>query len=228
MPRVRVFDPSPDAGLKDIFPLSVRSLSLLARAHTAPGVQEHALSLHGAVTMLQGLDYHYSHMVTFSELYREGRVFHKTEYGHEVDAYLNQLGRLYYFFACGLGKHCGIDVINDIPSILRYIPLRHKHAAHRSIDLRRGESDEFAAFQLIGMSGNLRRPRPDSMASSIGKDSDYLAIEAALRESLPVYQLQITENNEHRISFCPEVDHVTIMADAYEGFAKVVSVLQKA
>jgi hypothetical protein len=134
-PRIR---PQPDNSLENIFPFSVRALSLLARTHTNPGVQPHVLSLCGVVRMLDGLDYHYGHMVTLSELYRAGTDFQQTEYGHEVDAYLNQLGRLYYFLDRGLGRRCGIDVRIDIPSICRYMPLRHKHAAHRSIDSRRG------------------------------------------------------------------------------------------
>lgn len=222
----KIFDPNPGLVLDEIAPLSKRARSLLARAHMVSGVQAQALLLHDTVMILEGLDYHYRHMAAYSDRNREGSGFPQTDYGHEVTAYLNRLGQLYYFLHRGLGRQCGIDVSWDAPSVKKFVVLRHKYAAHRSIDMRRGESDMLAEFHLIGMSGSLRQPRLDSRAAPLTKNSEYSAVEAVLRESLPVYQIQTVESGVDYVSFCPEIEHLDIMTDAYRAFAKIIATLK--
>jgi hypothetical protein len=219
----RIFDQRPGLALDTIAPLSERAQSLLARAHLASGIQAHALALCGTVVMLRGLDYHHARMVQLSLAHRRGAPLQQDDYGHEVVAYLNRLGQLYYFFNGSLGRSCGIEVGADVPAIVKLLPLRNKHAAHRSIDMPRGDDDAMLAeMHMIGMSGGLRHPRPDSQAPALKPGSPYEDVEFTLRESLPTYQIQNKLDGASFVTFCPELEHAQILAEAYAAFATIV------
>lgn len=83
--------------------------------------------VHGVKYIMQGLDYHFKN---YMRLLSEDDDIH---WFHEVVAYLNRIGQIYYFLKS--------DFIaaqdSEAPALKRVIPFRMKYSAHRSIDAPR-------------------------------------------------------------------------------------------
>lgn len=163
--RFNITDPHPGERLGDIMPLSARARSWLARVNV--GIPEdESIQAVGAITMLEGLDYHYSRFVKLVN--RLGPYFScrgaawpansgeavqrlfptATEaedlngLDHESVAYLNRLGQ-FHTFAKAHGLASRLLKTHEL------IVFRNKHTAHRSIDAPRGESQHEREYQAM-------------------------------------------------------------------------------
>lgn len=164
-----IADPHPKERLNGITPLSARARSWLARVtYGIPEIE--SIQTVGAVTMLEGLDYHYARfmeLVNRLEPYYSGflggaaedlpnqssefaqRPFPTTTemedlnaLDHESVAYLNRLGQ-FHTFAKARGLAARLVKAHEL------MVFRNKHAAHRSIDKPRGESQQEREHQAM-------------------------------------------------------------------------------
>jgi hypothetical protein len=97
-------DPAPDRSLEDILPISTRAWALLARQKQNPLLKTHFWNLYGVADMIDGTQHHYDGFETIvKQLARDpsGKALYQNSTGrnlrHEVVAYLNRVGQLYYF-----------------------------------------------------------------------------------------------------------------------------------
>jgi hypothetical protein len=148
-------DPFPSLPLDDIFPVSARALTWLARASKASTfAEDHCVQIASGANMLGGLDYHHenflnrlNHLAPYCQR-QAARLKHAMEkqsgeppsplatdservvldgLHHEAFAYLNRLGQ-FYAFAKAL---CVERFLSRASELMLF---RHKHAPHRSID----------------------------------------------------------------------------------------------
>ena len=203
-------DAFPSLPLGDIYPLSARAKSWLARASKRGDfLDKPPTQIAGGVYMLSGLDYHHLQFMihieqltlyharksTFSEYIRElpsGSTVsppspteiernHLDALHHEAIAYLNRLGQFVSFAkAMKLEAMC--------PRAKELLSFRHKHTAHRSIDKPRNES-----FELQEM---------HAMAFHFGQLSN---------GTFPIFQIY---DQEHHIYFNMRDDHTVLMDEA--------------
>lgn len=159
-----VADPHPGEMLSGITPLSARARSWLARVTF--GIPEgESIQAVGAVTMLEGLDYHYARFMELvnrlgpyysrilggvaADLPDRPRLFptaSETEdlnaLDHESVAYLNRLGQ-FHTYAKARGLATRLVKAHEL------MVFRNKHTAHRSIDAPRGESQQEREHQAM-------------------------------------------------------------------------------
>lgn len=145
--KFNVWDPCPGVPFDEITPLSRRCWSLLVRNKDGPTLQEGYSQIAGAIEMLSGLEYHHDNVVRISGMLAAEEMEDDTSVYHEAVAYVNRLGQIYYFAKSPLASRCVSDLSGAIPTILKYLPFRMKHSAHRSIDYPRGESEDTQLFQ---------------------------------------------------------------------------------
>jgi hypothetical protein len=165
--RFHVEDPAPRTPLADIEPFTLRARSWLARVHRqfhiADGLH---LQLVGAIEILGALDYHrdrymsnlsllapyYERLRRQSQFEQLGQPSHTRTTREEFDllrtldyeavAYINRLGQFYYF-----ARSAKVDSL--LPRINELVVFRHKHTAHRSIDVPKSESPDDLARQAM-------------------------------------------------------------------------------
>lgn len=208
--QFHVADPHPEEKLSGITPLSVRARSWLARV-TYDIPESESVQTVGAVTMLEGLDYHYARFMKLvdrlepyyslflgraagdlpdqsSELARP-RFPTATEIedlnalDHESVAYLNRLGQFHtYAKARGLAAR--------LAKTQELMVFRHKHTAHRSIDAPQGESPQ----------------ERENQAMTFG-------FYRLTRGGFPTYQI-ISRKRHHE--FDMRRDHPTVMQEAID------------
>lgn len=164
-----VADPRPGQKLSGITPLSARARSWLARVTF--GIPEgESIQVVGAVTILEGLDYHcarFMDLVNRLEPYYSrvagevagdspdksgqspSRLFPTVAENedlnaldHESVAYLNRLGQ---FFAYAKARGLATRLVKAHELMV----FRNKHTAHRSIDAPRGESQQEQEHQAM-------------------------------------------------------------------------------
>lgn len=203
-----IADHHPKERLSSITPLSARARSWLARV-TYRIPKDESIKTVGAVTMLEGLDYHYAR---FMELVNcldpyysrisgrpaQGladqscesaqRLFPtaaEAEYldalDHEAVAYLNRLGQ-FQTYARARGLAARLVKASDL------LVFRQKHTAHRSIDAPKDESQQEREHQAMTF-GFYRLARAE----------------------FPVYQ--IVSNRKHQ-EFEMRRDHPIVMQEA--------------
>ncbi|ATG58619.1 hypothetical protein ATS72_004900 [Pseudoalteromonas sp. 13-15] len=102
--------------------------SILHKLDQLKDYEVHYKQVSGVKTMVQGLEYHFDNYMAQTKVREQPFWF------HEVVAYLNRLGQIYYFFKSDFIK----VVDSEMPNILKIIPLRMKYSAHRSVDAPRG------------------------------------------------------------------------------------------
>ena len=203
-------DAYPLLPLGDIYPLSARAMSWLARASKRGGfLGKPHTQIAGGVFMLSGLDYHhrqfminiehlapyYARKNAFLEHVRElpsGSTVsppfpteiernHLDALHHEAVAYLNRLGQFVYFAkAMELEAMC--------PRAKELLSFRNKHTAHRSINYPRNEP-----FELQEM---------HAMAFNFGQLNN---------GSFPIFQIY---DQGHHINFHMREDHTVLMDEA--------------
>ncbi|MFT5852406.1 MAG: hypothetical protein ACI87J_002382 [Colwellia sp.] len=97
--------------------------------------------VYGVKFMIKGLEYHYENYMIQTKNHEKYYWF------HEVVAYLNILGQIYYFFKSDY--ICVTEV--EIPNILKIIPLRMKYSAHRSVDAPRMKDGDHLVMMDISI-----------------------------------------------------------------------------
>lgn len=151
--------------------MSLRARSWLARTVQAGGIaDDRTVQVIGGVAILAGLDYHHDQFVRhlkrahsyfeqqhlLSQPQVDSSLITKIPYrlptaatertlaalDHEAVAYLNRLGQFAYFAKA-------MDLQHLIPQIDTLLPFRHKHTAHRSIDMPRKESPTEREWQAM-------------------------------------------------------------------------------
>jgi hypothetical protein len=150
-------DPYASIELEQIQPLSERARSLMLRNRTKPLLREGFLNIVGAIEMLAGLEYHRDNIVRLSDDLAVGAVFDETWLYHEAVAYVNRLGQFHYFAMSSLVAKAVANAAATIPTIEKLLPFRMKHAAHRSIDVPRGESEDAQILQAMSFTRSTSR-----------------------------------------------------------------------
>jgi hypothetical protein len=193
--RFYIADPRPGQDLDAIEPLSVRARSWLARVATRE-TNVNTISVVGAITMLEGLDYHYSKFMDLvsrlSPYYTRtmadepwiGRdqvenypspllptlreIADLDALDHEAVAYLNRLGQ---FFAHARAQ--GFD--SQLHKARQLMPFRNKHTAHRSIDSPRNETmkEQESQAMAFGFYRYIRAGFPAYQIASDRKHHDF-------------------------------------------------------
>ena len=107
---------------------------------------------------------------------------------HEAIAYLNRLGQFWYF-----ARAMKLQAL--LPRAGRLLPFRHRHGAHRSIDMPGHEAPESREF--------------DAMAFNFVRST---------QDSFPVFHI---DGNEGHVTFRMCDDHPVIMDEAMQLFQRI-------
>lgn len=216
--KFNITDQYPEEELNTIMPLSARARSWLARVNVDIPDGESIQAI-GAVVMLDGLDYHHARFMKLME--RLGRYFShrgavwggqssdfyqqlfptsaETEdlngLDHESIAYLNRLGQ-FHAYAKARGQASRLLKTREL------MVFRNKHAAHRSIDVPKGESRDDQEFQAMAF-GFYR----------------------ITREGIPTYQII---SNRKRYEFDMHRDHPVVMQEAIDVLFSVYPMMNGA
>ena len=208
-----VVDPAPGKDLHCIKPYSQRAAALIARSATKSVLQTDFLQVAGAVSILNGLDYHRDRFVSLIAELAGGAVLDQKQLLHEAVAYVNRAGQFYYFAESDLVKANGVSP--SIPRLSALVKFRHKHTAHRSIDKPWLQDTEqlqtVHAMALSEFGGKLWLPKeklpPDFSGPFWGRA--YLA-----------YQIHTDPNDVYELVI--ERDHEALMQEAYEVLLHVL------
>lgn len=213
-------DNYPRKDINQILPYSQRAQSLYARNKENNNLREAYLFISGAISMFEGLEYHFDNFVKFNlknknvfdlrepnrelfvkKLRSNARMKSINKQVHEAIAYINRLGQLYYFFISdfaidNLHKNQK-DIKLLIPKIQKIVQFRMKHAAHRAMDVPRGETQDTKDYLEIIFRGGL-----------YDNDSNLM------------FQLNMGKGAEYDFNIIK--DHNTIMNEAYELFQMII------
>ena len=98
--------------------------NLLAVLENLKNKEAYHQQIKGVALMVKGLQYHYDNFLS--------KVDHPTseDWFHEVTAYINRLGQIFYFLKSDFIKVTD----SEIPIICKAIPFRMKFSAHRHLD----------------------------------------------------------------------------------------------
>ena len=223
-------DPNEGIELEQIQLLSQRARSLMLRNRTKPLLREGFLNIVGVIEMLAGLEYHHDNIVRLSDNLAAGAVLDETWLYHEAVAYVNRLGQFHYFAKSSLVAKAVPNAIAMIPTIEKFLPFRVKHAAHRSIDVPRGESEDAQILQAMSFTRSTSRMmtlKPG--APDLWFPPDGVVDAAAMaelrqrhwRDSYLTFQLYDEERNVH-INLVVQKEHPQIDGEAYGLLSTVV------
>ena len=102
----------------------------------------------GSMQFVEGLEYHYNNFVShLKALASKACLEDDSMLDHEIVAYLNRLGQLYYFVR-------SLDLLEICPKIVELYLFRKKNTGHRSIDYPLKDDDP---NEQIWQSSCLRR-----------------------------------------------------------------------
>lgn len=228
----RIIDESPDTPLDTVFPISKRAACLVARNKASRLLRTNFLKVQGAIEMLKGLDYHHDKFVSLVrrlaevDLTAEAQEL-KIHLSHEVVAYLNRLGQFHYFLMSDFVRQNCANATSTAPTIEKFVILRMKHSAHRSIDKPKGESarvQEIQAMNLSAIGGNIFEPKPGMPCNLLEAKTtaDMLAFRKSMWVKCYFSQQLITDNPKIVYTFSIEKEHPIIMREAYAIFEKVL------
>jgi hypothetical protein len=228
-----VFDECPDMPLDAIFPLSRRAACLVARnKDKTTNLDTNFLNIQGAVEMMLGLDYHHKNFMsavkqlTEAELTDKARGL-KAQLVHEVVAYLNRMGQFHYFLISPfVGEHCP-DAKALAPTIEKFLPLRLKHSAHRSIDASRGESQHIQETQAMSMSAigsKISEQKPGQRHNMLDAKSEAEQVRFIRDNWKKCYWICpfLTDNPRDVLNFSLEREHPKIMEEAFSILERVL------
>ena len=229
--KFNVWDPCPGVPLDEITPLSRRCWSLLVRNKDGPTLQEGYSQIAGAIEMLSGLEYHHDNVVRISGMLAAGEMEDDTGVYHEAVAYVNRLGQIYYFAKSSLASRCVSDLSGAIPTILKYLPFRMKHSAHRSIDYPRGESEDTQLFQTTALTrffGRIMLRKPGARAATplvpdIRNRQDLVRFHQTMwRDNYVAFQMYDQDAKSH-LNLILEIEHPQISRETYDLLASVIT-----
>ena len=155
--RFYIGDPKPGKKLAEISPASLRARCWLARVNQGQLIPDNRIvQVCGGVLILEALDYHHDQFelrvrkladyygrpvfdltnekpASFYGLPTSADRKHLADLDHEAVAYINRLGQFWYF-----AKAMRLKTL--VPKVTELVSFRHKHTAHRSIDMPKSES----------------------------------------------------------------------------------------
>lgn len=219
-------DPNSGISLSEIYPLSERAVSLIARSRELSILKHSFVNIYGAVEMMQGLTYHHARFMSLIEsCYTTAPAIQIAgAIRHEAVAYLNRLGQFWTFSHSELIKEYCPSATKALPTISKLVVFRNKHTAHRSIDDPRAEDTDglqvMNAISLSILGGHFFQPKPEHQSMNISSelssaDEDWDAFKCNLyRKSFLGFQIYDVKHSTH-VNFYLEQDHELIMNEAY-------------
>jgi len=232
-------DEFPNQQLDSIFPLSKRAVCLIARKQNEKTIlNTNFLNIQGAVEMMLGMDYHHGNFMRIVEQLGEVELTNgarrlKADLIHEVIAYLNRIGQFHYFLDSEFVKGFCSDANAVAPTLERFLPLRMKHSAHRSIDApTKKDSIHFQETQAMSMSAIGPKhfdPKPGQRVNMLDATTDAEKIKFVRdnwKKCFLVCQF-LTEDPKGALDFSIEREHPVIMQEAYSVIEKVLDAPNK-
>jgi len=223
-------DPHAGIELEQIPVLWQRARSLMLRNRTKPLLREGFLNIVGAIEMLAGLEYHHDNIVRLSDDLAAGAVLDETWLYHEAVAYVNRLGQFHYFAKSSLVAKAVPNATATIPTIEKFLPFRMKHAAHRSIDVPRGESGDAQILQAMSFTRSTSRmmtlkPGVLDLWSPPNGVADAVVMaefrQRQWRDSYLTFQLYDEGHNVH-LKLVVQTDHPQVCSEAFGLLATVI------
>ena len=223
-------NPEPGTRLEAISPLSQRAYALMMRNRTKPALQEGFIHIIGAIEMLAGLEYHHDNLVRLSGLLAAGKVLDETCLYHEAVAYVNRLGQFHYFAKSALVAKTVTEPLSKIPIIQKFLPFRMKHAAHRSLDNPKKETENTQILQAMSLSRSVGRmmtlkPGAADILPPQGATVDAAGLarfrQMQWQNCYLTFQL-FDQDAEAHLNLILEKEHPMISTEAYDLIASVV------
>ena len=217
-------DPHDGIPLNEIYPLSERAVSHLARGRNLPILKYAFVNIYGAIEMMQGLTYHHARFMSLVEsCYTTAPTIQTAcSLRHEVVAYVNRLGQFWSFSNSDLVKQDCPSTEKTLPTISKLIVFRNKHSAHRSIDKPKPEDTDglqvMNAISLSVLGPQFFHPKPGHTSpdlSSVNTDKDMDELRCSLyRNEYLGFQIYDVKHSTH-VNFYIERDHELILREAY-------------
>jgi hypothetical protein len=224
-----VFDPNEGVPLQEIARLSMRATSLLVRNKNNPLLRTGFVNVIGAIEMLAGMEYHHDNIMRLCSGLATGKIRDEQGVNHEAVAYINRMGQFYYFAISDFVKMVVGNADTLIPTIVKFKVFRMKHAAHRSIDAPRKETDDLKwshARSLATFDGRFMKLKPGAMFNfpkkikRAGRSWNKFQREQ-WKHVYIVFQIFDDEVNAH-VDLTIETDHLSIAAEAYTLLEKII------
>lgn len=155
----------------------------------------------GLLDTLEALDYHFDNFIKLKE---NNNITSKQT--HEVVAYLNRIGQVYYFLNSTFTKAIIRNPLEDCSKVKELAVFRMKNTAHRSIDQPHGETEEYRNRQVLSLLPIATGPLYDKQCYSIPKEN--------------------SSNQTEYTYFTPEVDHEIIMKQCYKLLETIIKSLK--
>ncbi|WP_421803095.1 hypothetical protein [Flagellimonas sp.] len=192
-----IIDRFPDNDLIDINPISLRAYSLVSRNKFQIERLPISIEILGVLESMEALDYHYDNFIGFK------KIENKSKRVHEIVAYLNRIGQIYYFINSDFLKKILFNPLDQTPTLNSLKVFRMKNTAHRSIDYPKNESLEYRRRQAISFFG-----------FQLNYDEN-----GHERFILPTEDIGLTEWHY----FTPEIDHQKIMIELYNLITELIN-----
>jgi hypothetical protein len=220
----RIEDPTSGTPLDEIFPIATRARVWVARNKQHALLESHFWNLWGVVDMLDGMEHHHTNFRRIIEEispvesllnFHPGCDGHRAGLRHEVVAYLNRVEQFLFFTDSEFVAHRIPDVEKLIPTALKFKELRHKHAAHRSIDKPRGETPHVQTLQAWSLSSLSpivfcpKKPRTEASTELWSLDAP-----PKWSEQFIGFQMRVT-TAEQFVDFYLEREHSLISLEAF-------------
>ncbi len=197
-------DHFPEEELSDIFPISIRAFSLLSRNRNELKNNESAIHIVGLLNTLEALDYHFDNFIKLKE---NKNITSKQT--HEVVAYLNRIGQVYYFLKSSFTKTFIPNALQDCSKIDYLKTFRMKNTAHRSIDHpKKEDTEEYSNRQTLSL-------LPIATGPIYDKQCYRFPTEDPPGSGLTRY-----------IDFTPEIDHEIVMEQCYKLLERIIKSLK--
>ena len=188
--------------------------------------------------MMRGLDYHHENFMKIvsqlvvAELTDEALGL-KVNLTHEVIAYLNRLGQFHYFLISDFVEEQSPDAKTFAPTIEKFLPLRLKHSAHRSIDAPRKEDSkhiqETHAMSMSAIGPKIFEQKTGERRNIMDAESNtekITFVRNKWEKCYLIFQFS-TENLKDVLNFSLEREHPKIMQEAFLILEKVLKLPQQ-
>jgi hypothetical protein len=195
-------DKHPDKKLEEIGG-SDKFFSLWSRIHK--NIKEEidcAVNIVGVLDTIEALDYHFENYIKLKD--SKNNNYQK----HELSAYLNRIGQLYYFVISDFVKKYVPEPLQIMTKVEELKIFRMKNTAHRSIDAPKNESPEMRRRQAISLLG-----------------FTCLIIDDNKKQ----YLLPSDSGNGATVwnYFTPEIDHIIIFKQTYDLMEQLIKNITK-
>lgn len=224
-----LIDSAPELPLDAIEPLSLRAQCLVARRKSAAVLKSHMVHVVGVVEMLAGIDYHAGNFTRVLGETNDAALTSDNRADHEAVAYLNRMGQIHAFVRSAFVRSELPDADARIPTIRRYLIFRNKVAAHRAIDLPRGESiDQLLSYakSMSFLGGRLYSPRPSAAQPPFPKVPTLTALLDFMISKRAAcyleYQIQDPATGEP-LNFSLEREHPLVASETYSVIEALLS-----